>query len=95
MIEYKNVLGSYESSRPMIINHDLVYLHTNIKYDPVEISDGVIAEYIYDEIIMSKNEYIEYLQIENQNQQQEIDSLKDTMQDLIIYTINNLENKIV
>lgn len=56
-----NVLGSQKAAQPFIINHDNVYIHKNIK--KIKITDPVLEYmYQYDEIIMTKDEYIEYIQ---------------------------------
>ena len=61
MIKLKDVIGSKAASKELIIGKDTVYIHTNIRpyedknYDKEEKSDL----YIYDEVQMSKDEYLE------------------------------------
>ncbi len=51
------VQGSKEASAPVIVNHDNVYIHTNVQ----QVQDDEIEDlYEYDEIIMTKDEYIEW-----------------------------------
>ena len=69
----QNVCGSIEASQPLIINHDDVYIHTNIK----EI-DSENQIYEYDEIVMSKDEYLVYLS-------DKVDLAGDAIQELINY----------
>lgn len=63
MKELKGVVGSKEAAKEKIIGKDTVYIHTNIrKYEDVENKDTDL--YIYDEIQMSKDEYLEYMEKE-------------------------------
>ena len=62
MIKLKNVIGSKDSSKELIIGKDTVYIHTNIR--PYEDENETDKEekfdlYIYDEVQMSKDEYLE------------------------------------
>lgn len=62
MIKLKDVIGSKEASKELIIGKDTVYIHTNIR--PYEDKNDVDKEkkselYIYDEVQMSKDEYLE------------------------------------
>ena len=62
MIKLKNVVGSKEASKELVIGKDTVYIHTNIR--PYEDKNDVDKEkkselYIYDEVQMSKDEYLE------------------------------------
>ena len=61
MKELKNVQGNKESAKELIIGKDTVYIHSNIKKLDVE-EDADL--YAYDEIQMSKDEYLEKLQKE-------------------------------
>lgn len=62
MIKLKDVIGSKEASKELIIGKDTVYIHTNIR--PYEDKNETDKEkksdlYIYDEVQMSKDEYLE------------------------------------
>lgn len=62
MIKLKDVIGSKEASKELVIGKDTVYIHTNIR--PYEDKNDVDKEkkselYIYDEVQMSKDEYLE------------------------------------
>lgn len=59
MRENKNVKGSKESSQALIIGKDTVYIHSNVKEEKDE--DGRI-DYVYDEVQMTKDEYLAQLQ---------------------------------
>lgn len=65
MIKLKDVQGSKEAAQELIIGVDTVYIHSNIK--KVEKTDDlkeVEDLYVYDEIQMSKDEYLEKIQKE-------------------------------
>lgn len=61
MIKLKDVIGSRGASKELVIGKDTVYIHSNIRPyvdkndDKKEKSDL----YIYDEVQMSKDEYLE------------------------------------
>ncbi|WP_311538416.1 hypothetical protein [uncultured Anaerococcus sp.] len=62
MIKLKDVVGSKEASKELVIGKDTVYIHTNIR--PYEDKNNEDKEkksdlYIYDEVQMSKDEYLE------------------------------------
>lgn len=62
MIKLKDVIGSKEASKEFVIGKDTIYIHTNIR--PYEDKNDVDKEkksdlYIYDEVQMSKDEYLE------------------------------------
>lgn len=65
MIRLKDVQGSKEAAQELIIGKDTVYIHSNIrkmeKTDELNKNEDM---YIYDEIQMSKDEYLEKLQKE-------------------------------
>lgn len=65
MIKLKDVQGSKESAQELIIGKDTVYIHSNIrkaeKTDDLKEGEDL---YIYDEIQMSKDEYLEKIQKE-------------------------------
>lgn len=63
----KNVQGSKESAKELIIEKDTVYIHSNIRKLEINEDDGFNKDsdlYVYDEIQMSKDEYLEKLQKE-------------------------------
>lgn len=65
MIKLKDVQGSKESAQELIIGVDTVYIHSNIR--KAEKTDDLMEDeglYVYDEIQMSKDEYLEKLQKE-------------------------------
>lgn len=65
MISLKDVQGSKESAQELIIGKDTVYIHSNIrKVEQTEDLKEGEDLYIYDEIQMSKDEYLEKLQKE-------------------------------
>lgn len=61
MIKLKGVIGSKEASKELVIGKDTVYIHTNIR--PYEDKNDIDKEksdlYIYDEVQMTKDEYLE------------------------------------
>lgn len=86
MKKLKDVIGSKEASKELIIGKDTVYIHTNIK--PYEDKNDEKKEkselYIYDEVQFSLHEYLEL-------KQQEIDlitkaqnSTEDLLQEIIL-----------
>lgn len=75
------VQGSKEASAPVIVNHDNVYVHTNVK----QIQDEEFPDtelYEYDEIIMTKDEYIVWAK-------DNIDNLEAGLGELGIVTEDN------
>lgn len=65
MKKLKDVQGSKESAKELIIGKDTVYIHSNIrKFEGGDDSDlmGGGEIYIYDEIQMTKDEYLEDMQ---------------------------------
>lgn len=86
MKKLKDVIGSKEASKDLIIGKDTVYIHTNIR--PYEDKNDEKKEkselYIYDEVQFSLHEYLEL-------KQQEIDlitkaqtSTEDLLQEIIL-----------
>lgn len=59
MQKFKDVKGSKEAAARLIIGKDTVYLHNNVKKCE-DLEDGEL--YVYDEIQMTKDEYLEALQ---------------------------------
>lgn len=75
---FKNVFGSKESSKPLIVNVDTVYINSNVKEVTREFEDGRShKEYQYDQIQMTKDEYIELLSSKNEKLNIELKNLMD------------------
>lgn len=86
MIKLKDVIGSKEASKELVIGKDTVYIHTNIrpyidKYDDKEEKSDL---YIYDEVQMSLHEYLEVKQKEIEIMAQTQGSTEDLLQELIL-----------
>lgn len=67
MKELKNVQGSKESAKELIIGKDTVYIHSNIRKLETNEDDELQKDadlYVYDEIQISKDEYLEKIQKE-------------------------------
>lgn len=87
MIKLKDVIGSKEASKELIIGKDTVYIHTNIR--PYEDKNDVDKEkkselYIYDEVQMSKDEYLEMKQKEIDLMTKSQSSTEDLLQEIIL-----------
>ena len=67
MKELKDVQGSKESAKELIIGKDTVYIHSNIRKLETNEDNELQKDtdlYMYDEIQMSKDEYLEKIQKE-------------------------------
>lgn len=65
MKRLKDVQGSKESAKELIIGKDTVYIHSNIRKIEGGDDDALMGGgevYIYDEIQMTKDEYLEDIQ---------------------------------
>lgn len=87
MIKLKNVIGSKEASKELIIGKDTVYIHTNIR--PYEDKNDEKKEdkselYIYDEVQMSLHEYLEVKQREIDLMGKSQSSTEDLLQEIIL-----------
>lgn len=87
MIKLKGVIGSKEASKELVIGKDTVYIHTNIR--PYEDKNDVDKEkksdlYIYDEVQMSKDEYLEIKQKELELMDKSQSSVEDLLQEIIL-----------
>ena len=87
MIKLKNVIGSKDSSKELIIGKDTVYIHTNIR--PYEDENETDKEeksdlYIYDEMQMSLHEYLEIKQQEIDLMTKAQNSTEDLIQEMIL-----------
>jgi hypothetical protein len=56
---YKNVHGSKQASRPIIVDKTTVYVHSNVKEETItdEISGDTRTEYVYDEVQYTRQEW--------------------------------------
>lgn len=83
MIKLKNVIGSKEASKELIIGKDTVYIHTNIR--PYEDKNEEKSEhYIYDEVQMSLHEYLEMKEKELAMLSNTQSSTDDLLQEIIL-----------
>ena len=87
MIKLKGVIGSKEASKELVIGKDTVYIHTNIR--PYVDKNDVDKEkksdlYIYDEVQMSKDEYLEIKQKELELISKSQSSTEDLLQEIIL-----------
>ena len=86
MIKLKDVIGSKEASKELVIGKDTVYIHSNIRSyvnkdnDKEEKSDL----YIYDEVQMSLHEYLEVKQQEIDLMGKSQSSTEDLLQEIIL-----------
>lgn len=65
MKKLKDVQGSKESAKELIIGKDTVYIHSNIRKIEGGDDDALMGGgevYVYDEIQMTKDEYLEDIQ---------------------------------
>ena len=65
MKKLKDVQGSKESAKELIIGKDTVYIHSNIRKMEGGGNDDLMGGgevYVYDEIQMTKDEYLEDIQ---------------------------------
>lgn len=86
MIKLKDVIGSKEASKELVIGKDTVYIHTNIR--PYEYKNDEKEEkselYIYDEVQMSKDEYLEAKQKELDLMSKTQNATEDLLQEIIL-----------
>lgn len=83
MIKLKNVIGSKEASKELIIGKDTVYIHTNIR--PYEDKNDEKSNlYIYDEVQMSLHEYLEMKEKELDMLSNTQSSNEDLLQEIIL-----------
>ncbi|MDU1316659.1 hypothetical protein [Anaerococcus hydrogenalis] len=87
MKKLKDVIGSKEASKELIIGKDTMYIHTNIKpyVDKNEIDKENKSElYIYDEIQFTLHEYLELKQQEIDLMTKAQNSTEDLLQEIIL-----------
>lgn len=85
MIKNQNVVGSYEASQPLIIDNDLVLIHTNIKQVKtysIDNPEDYSIMYTYNELVLTKDEYLELLQEQISDNESNISVLTDTILEL-------------
>lgn len=71
MKELKNVQGSKEQAKPLIVGKTTVYVHTNIQQ--LKDEDGNLTDiYSYDEVQYTKDEYIQVLADKNDVLEQDV-----------------------
>ena len=71
MKELKNVQGSKEQAKPLIVGKTTVYVHTNIQQ--LKDEDGNLTDmYSYDEVQYTKDEYIQVLADKNNVLEQDV-----------------------
>ena len=85
MIKLKDVIGSKEASKELVIGKDTVYIHTNIRpyIDKNDDKEEKSDLYIYDEVQMSKDEYLETKQRELDLMSKTQNSTEDLLQEII------------
>lgn len=86
MIKLKDVIGSKEASKELVIGKDTVYIHTNIRpyVDKNDDKEKKSDLYIYDEVQMTKDEYLEIKQKEIDIMAKTQGSTEDLLQELIL-----------
>lgn len=85
MKKLKDVIGSKEASKELIIGKDTVYIHTNIRPYKDESEEKESSNlFIYDEIQMSLHEYLEIKQKELDLLSNAQVSTDDLLQEIIL-----------
>lgn len=86
MKKIKDVIGSKEASKELIIGKDTVYIHTNIRpyVDKNDEKENKSELYIYDEVQMSLHEYLELKQQEIDLMTKAQNSTEDLLQEIIL-----------
>lgn len=86
MIKFKDVIGSKEASKELVIGKDTVYIHTNIRpyIDKNDDKKEKSELYIYDEVQMSLHEYLEVKQKEIDLMSKSQGSVEDVLQEIIL-----------
>lgn len=86
MIKLKDVIGSKEASKELVIGKDTVYIHTNIRpyEDKNDDKEKKSELYIYDEVQMSKDEYLETKQKELDLMSKTQNATEDLLQEIIL-----------
>lgn len=85
MIKLKDVIGSKEASKELIIGKDTVYIHSNIRPYKDESEEKESSDlFIYDEVQMSKDEYLEIKEKELQMLSNTQSTTEDLLQEIIL-----------
>lgn len=85
MKKLKDVIGSKEASKELIIGKDTVYIHTNIRPYKDENKEKESSNlFIYDEVQMSLYEYLEIKQKEIDLMGKSQSSTEDLLQEIIL-----------
>ena len=88
---YKNVHGSKQASRPIIVDKTTVYVHSNVKEETItdEISGDTRTEYVYDEVQYTRQEWEQILSDANAQTEDslcqfdsDIDEIKNALCDI-------------
>lgn len=72
MKEIKNVHGSSQQAKPLIIGKTTVYVHSNIVQATNEDGNVIDDLYVYDEIQYTKDEYIKVMADKNETLEKEL-----------------------
>ena len=84
MKKLKDVIGSKEASKELIIGKDTVYIHSNIRPYEVDKKEDKSELYIYDEVQLSLHEYLEVKQQEIDLMGKSQSSTEDLLQEIIL-----------
>lgn len=86
MKKLKDVIGSKEASKDLIIGKDTVYIHSNIRpYEDINDEKEEKSElYIYDEIQFTLHEYLELKQQEIDLMTKAQNSTEDLLQEIML-----------
>lgn len=86
MKKLKDVIGSKETSKELIIGKDTVYIHINIRpyVDKNDDKENKSELYIYDEVQMSLHEYLEMKEKELSMLYNTQSSTEDLLQEIIL-----------
>lgn len=86
MKKLKDVIGSKEASKELIIGKDTVYIHTNIRpyVDKNDEKEEESELFIYDEVQMSLHEYLEIKEKELVMLSNTQSSTEDLLQEIIL-----------
>lgn len=72
MKEIKNVHGSSQQAKPLIIGKTTVYVHSNIVQATNEDGNVIDDLYVYDEVQYTKDEYIKVMADKNETLEKEL-----------------------
>ena len=72
MKEIKNVQGSSQQAKPLIVGKTTVYVHSNIVQATDEDGNVIDDLYVYDEIQYTKDEYIKVMADKNETLEKEL-----------------------